>query len=325
MAQAHLEQLLKRSGHNRVYVTPKTWSHDVSPDYQIIWISHEREAAVQAALSLPSQFGVVCAKGRYGVRVATSAYPASHKQLRPADPLPPQVAVKLTFRVSSVPPGTRANDMVEWGKQIGWPLRALRSTGPRQWLVGSADPPPPRVHAMNSQPLLITPVAQRQSPAPVLSAGRPSQLAAGSVDAPPVDLLAKSDPWAQYLQRAIPAAAPAPRELPAPTSKKFEEQDARMAEFEKGLSALKAGQATLAASTSKVQEQMAGLGQDVESFKCTFAKQLQDNCASLQAAQQAQQAQMQQGFLELKQLLVSTPARANKRPAVGNMELADES
>ena len=101
VARSRLDQVLRRSGHNRIYATPKTWQHEVSTEYQVIWISPDRESAIQAALNLPAQLGVVMAKGRFGVRVARSAFEASHKALKPSEPLPPQVDVKLTFKVSS--------------------------------------------------------------------------------------------------------------------------------------------------------------------------------------------------------------------------------
>ena len=75
-----------------------------------------------------------------------------------------------------------------------------------------------------------------------------------------------------------------------------------------------------------VNAQVKAFNQDLESFKSAFAQQLQDNCASLQAAQQAQQLQMTQGCAELKQLLQAPATRSAKRPATGApMDLEGES
>ena len=103
-----------------------------------------------------------------------------------------------------------------------------------------------------------------------------------------------------------------------------------MAVLEKDIDMLKTGQHALKTSmettAASVQSKVTAFHQDLESFKTAFAQQLQDNCASLQAAQQAQQLQMTQGFSELKQLLQTPVARAAKRPAsAAPMELADDS
>ena len=331
VARTRLDQVLRRSGHNRIYATPKTWMHEVSDEYRVIWVSAEREGAVQAALNLPAQLGVVMAKGRFGVRVAKATFESAHKAIKPTEPLPPQVDVKFTFKVSSVPPGTRAVDLVTWGQQLGWPLKALRSAGPHQWLIGAASMPPPGLHSINNQPILITAHGQRQTLTPIVSAGRPSRAPHSGGEVAAADPWQKTDPWAQYLQ-GKPSASPAVavREVPAPAAKRFEEQEARMAVLEKDIDMLKTGQhalkTSMEATATSVQSKVTAFHQDLESFKTAFAQQLQDNCASLQAAQQAQQLQMTQGFSELKQLLQTPVARAAKRPAsAAPMELADDS
>ena len=189
--RSNLDQVLRRSGHNRIYVTPKTWSHEVSGDFQIVWVAADR-SAVQAALSLPSQYGVVHAKGRYGVRIAASAFETAYRALKPSEPLPPQITVRMTFKVFFVPPGTRGSDLVQWGKQLGW-VKALRSVGPRQWLIGAACAPPGGLHSINNQPILITPHTQRQPQGPVVSAGRPSRASLTKADAESPDPWQKTD------------------------------------------------------------------------------------------------------------------------------------
>ena len=52
--RASLEALLRRSGFNRVYLTPKSWTKGLCSDYAVLWLPGDREAVSQAALRLGS-------------------------------------------------------------------------------------------------------------------------------------------------------------------------------------------------------------------------------------------------------------------------------
>ena len=41
-----LELVLKRSGHNRIFATPKSWSNEALPGFQIVWVGPDREQAL---------------------------------------------------------------------------------------------------------------------------------------------------------------------------------------------------------------------------------------------------------------------------------------
>ena len=171
VATADLPLLLRRSGYNRVYLTPKTWEHALHPNWSIVWLPGDKDQVSQQAATFQSQFGLARLRKRYGLRVETSAFPAAHRSLKPAHPLPIAVEVKQVYRISNTPPGLLAADVVAWGTAVSWLLKPLRSQGPRQWLVGAASPPPQGTLSMNGHPILIQPQLRNMNEK-VVSAGR---------------------------------------------------------------------------------------------------------------------------------------------------------
>ena len=57
-----LDSLLRRSGFNKIWLVPRMWQQEPLPEYTIVWIAGDKEAAAQAAARLPSQLGLVRAK-----------------------------------------------------------------------------------------------------------------------------------------------------------------------------------------------------------------------------------------------------------------------
>ena len=124
-----MEALLKRSGHNRLYVTPKSWSHEVASDYAVVWIPGEKELVAAAALQLSGQLGLVRSRQRFGVRVASSQFERAHRQLKPGIDPPLQLDLQHFYKVSSVPHGARFQDVAAWLQQLSWKAKPLCSSG----------------------------------------------------------------------------------------------------------------------------------------------------------------------------------------------------
>ena len=335
--QAELEPLLKKSGHNRIFVTPQSWKSEPHPDYAIIWLQGDLDAVCQQALRYQAQLGVACVKGRYGVRISKSTFATAFAALRPGDVAPTRLDIRHTYKLSSVPPGLRSQELVDWATKLKWPIRPLRQLGPHHWMVGSELPAPAGLLMLNKQPILVQEMPPRQPGRPVLSAGRavPSALSPATAGADPWE--AQKDPWSQYLAakpaRSLPVghtapAVPAPsRALDAPVGKRFDEQETRLSKLEQGLALVQDAQtqASLEAKAAKqaLQGQIDSVRQEAKDFHSSFEQTLQENIASLKSAQSAQQAQVQEGMAELKTLLLRQRSPAQKRPAssVPDMEL----
>ena len=309
--RAGLLALLRLSGHNHVYVTPKTWTNEVLPGFSIIWLSSDREEATRLCLQIPDQqLGLVRSRQRYGVRVADSSYQAAWAKLKPGVDQPPKVDVTGLYKLLSVPPELRSQDLQEWGKTVKWPIRPLRCLGPRQWLVGAQGPPPEGLHSINSHAVLIQQVTPKASTRPVVRAGRNPRPAPPTGSGPAIDPLQINDPWSQYLASSS-TAAPRPaqsRQLEAPTQLRFDQQETRLSKLEAGLAELQKGQCDL---QQHVDQQVVKVQADLNTFHRDFEQQLRANAEQQQQAQALQQSQLQAGIAEIKAMLAGGSGRAS--------------
>ena len=310
--RAELLALLRLSGHNHVYITPKTWTNEVLPGFSIIWLSGDREEAARSCLQIPDhQLGLIRSRQRYGVRVADASYQAAWAKLKPGVDQPPKVEVNELYKLLSVPPELRGQDLQEWGKTVKWPLRPLRCLGPRQWLVGAQGPPPEGLHSINSHAVLIQPVAPRAGTKPILKAGRnPRPQVAQPGPASAVDPMQVNDPWSQYLStNAAATPKPAPTRQPdAPTQQRFDLQENRLQKLEAGFAALQKGQTEL---HQHVDQQVVKVRADLNDFHKDFEQQLRANAEQQQQAQALQQSQLQAGIAEIKAMLAGGSGRAS--------------
>ena len=327
--RAELLALLRLSGHNHVYITPKTWTNEVLPGFSIIWLSGDREEAARFCLQIPDhQLGLIRSRQRYGVRVADASYQAAWAKLKPGVDQPPKVEVNGLYKLLSVPPELRGQDLQEWGKTVKWPLRPLRCLGPRQWLVGAQGPPPEGLHSINSHAVLIQPVAPRAGTKPILKAGRNSRPQVPQPSpASAVDPMQVNDPWSQYLSTNA-AVTPKPaqnRQPDAPTQQRFDQQENRLQKLEAGFAALQKGQTEL---HQHVDQQVVKVRADLTDFHKDFEQQLRANAEQQQQAQALQQSQLQAGIAEIKAMLAGGSGRASphKRaapPAETSMNVDD--
>ena len=308
-----VEALLQRSGHNRLFVTPKNWSHELHPAYSVVWVPGEWEAVCQLATPCPLQLGVVRVKSRYGVRVLKAKFHEAFQLLRPGEQTPAQVAVTKTFRMSQVPPGARAVDIAAWAEKLSWPVRPLRQTGPRQWLLGASAGPPAEVLSFNNQTVLIQEQPPRQPEQSALTAGRAISSNVASA--------ASSGPAPSYLAQKTGVVEEVPPQPPDPPNKKrFDDQEARLQKLEAGLVSVQETQKLLGrevhSSAADLRNQMQQAKVDAQKFQEAFTAQLNSNIDALRQAQDVQRHQMQSSLDELKMLLTQGPRPAVKRPAM---------
>ncbi|CAE7199195.1 unnamed protein product [Symbiodinium sp. CCMP2592] len=338
LPRSELLPVLRKSGHNLVYATPKSWRHEVMSGFSVLWTTGGRDEAIAQSLQLKDQLGIVRSRQRYGIRLEESSFQAAWSQLKPGIDAPPKVVVNSLYKLLSVPPDVRAQDLQTWAAHLKWKVRPLRSLGPREWLVGADGPPPPGLYSINRQAILIQKVEGRQDARPIVRAGRLPRTRETSAElSGDVDPLQANDPWKQYLKTtgsavpaAAPAALPAPRAPPAPTQHKFDQQDERLQKLEAGLAEVQRGHQAMAQQVASTQAQVEGQVKQVRaelgSFAQDFANQLQVNAEAQQQAQAQQQLQLQLGLQEIKNLLLAPTNRGNpgpgatKRPADQNGE-----
>ncbi|CAE7736117.1 unnamed protein product, partial [Symbiodinium sp. CCMP2456] len=343
--KSEAEALLIASGHNCVYITPRTLDSSLLPGYSIIWIGGQRQDAVKASLQIPEQRGLVRSKDRFGLRVPEARYEAAYGLIRPGQTAPNRVAVQYLFRVGPVPAGADATAVSTWAAKFNWSIKIIRASGPSHWLVGAAQQPPSAWPLFNSQTVLINPVHQREVRQSVVQSGSLSTKAQATPPAAAKEPRAAEDPWlfsdpwsasrssvsslgSRESGSRFPAPAPAPvnRVVAGPTEQRFQQQETRIHALEEGIQALKIlqeqnhGQLVQQQATDRqnAAQATAGLQEQLSSVGTELTRQLQASAEALQNAQTQQQKQMQCSLDELKSLFLESREHraAAKKPKI---------
>ena len=131
-----------------------------------------KQEVERQALLVAEPYGLVKGRSRYGIRVRSwsDQFDKTFRLLRP----PQQMVICSLYKLGPMPPSSASSDTVaKFLTQIGWTARVLKMLSPSFWLVGASGAPPPETPACNGQPLLLTPVKDRQRSAPVIQASGP--------------------------------------------------------------------------------------------------------------------------------------------------------
>ena len=328
--EAVLPQLLKQSGFNAVYVIPRGWNREVLQGWSVIWLSATKGEIERQAALLPEQHGLVRGKSRFGIRVPTAHFARLFAQLRPGDAVPDSFDVKVLYKIGPIPQGATAEVVLQWARKLPWLIRVIKTLGPSFWLVGAACPPPSETLTFNQQPVLAAPVKSREVQQPVVQAGGPiPSRNAGPVDESSSDPWLLSDPWSSYKASkaaaaasshgpSLPVAPGPPLKTPDPqVQAQLQAQQQRIAEMGRSLQELRDGQTAAnqerAADKHQLQQEIAGVRNEVQGLGAGLRQQLQSQLDSFTAAQQNQERQMNAGLDELKQLIMATSEQRKAR------------
>ena len=334
--QAHipkdsLEPLLRLSGHKSAYVVPRAEDGQLLPGYAVVWVASQKSEAIRASMSVREQAGIVRSKGRYGIRVPDSAYEAVFRAIKPHGEPQPRVQVRYLYKLCPVPAGATEAAIAEWSRLQKWPLKILKSLGPREWLVGASMQPPDGWLMFNSETILTIPVPQRIRQQQVVQASARPVVKSGSRQdeehgAPPgVDPWLHTDPWTEYRKQhaqvvAAPTAlkaAPLARSLPAdtPIADRFHSQDVRLQKLEQTVLRLQEGQEE---QRQQAKSDKDALTQSLSSMSVQFAQSME----AMQQAHQRQQEQLFQGMADLKAIVLAVGGEGSqKKPRKTNQEV----
>ena len=329
-----LTSLLRQSGHQGAYVTPRDEQGRLRPGWAVVWLSNNKPDAARLSLSVPEQLGLVRSKARWGIRVKDTDFAEVSKRLRPDHVPRSQVSVQLLFKLCPTPLGATESAILQWAEALAWPVRVIEALGPRQWLLGSSQQPPAGWLAFRGETVLTIPVTQKTREQQVVQAGHqhlsaaPQALKDTPVAPQSVDPLQSSDPWRAYYNRtqglpstASSATSPVPaRVLPedGPITTKFASQDSRLQSLEEAVRGLQEGQR---ASEEQRKEDKEEVARSLAGLSQQFAASLE----AFQRSHQQQQEQLVSGMAELKSLVVSNRGLPDKkRPAAMDWEPADK-
>ena len=336
VARKDLNVMLRASGHHGVYTTPKTEDRRICLDYSIIWLSLTPVQMSVTAGTCDNSLGIVrqsrhSNKTTRGLRFLKEDFQAAFEKLRPGEDLPSQIQCKHLFKVSPVPVGATAAEILEWIKVHKWNAKPLRALTANTWLCGSEDRFETEFPFWNDQPMLITWIQQRNQSKPLVLAG--STPAVKKMVTNPQDISGlpplRGDPWGKYesTQEHVAArlpkasAAPVTRKIEAPIESRFQSQQQELEDLRestsKQLAEIREGMKELKQDTSDqftahqkdVQQEFKALRSETQSqFKQlsgTFAETLQQAIAK-------QDSTLSSQISELKLLLMNRPNPAKK-------------
>eukprot|EP00438_Fugacium_kawagutii_P036471 Skav209698 [mRNA] locus=scaffold36:108316:113809:+ [translate_table: standard] len=319
-----LSRLLKESGHNNIWATPKQASGKPCDKWRMIWLPNEvtlAEAKIQSA-KIPQACGLGRSGARYAVRVPKAAYEASWKLVNPDTPPPEDISIDHLYKLEHLPFGTTAAAISQWANHLGWKVKPIRALGPRGWLIGTPMHPASEQLAFNGSPVLTRHVKPRQMQYndPILAGPKPTNKAPSKSSGTLGPLI--GDPWARYQgpsqgPRPSPAAA-APASHAGtigPMEQRLQLQEERLSKIEE--------------SIAQNQNQMQNIQHDIETKDHAMRSHVDQKLGELRneidtgfsAALKQQASHFDTSMNEIKQLLIQAQQSKRKTPEAGDEEM----
>jgi hypothetical protein len=123
----HFLNVLKLTGHNRIWAVPKNEAGKLTDDFRIIWLApttdHPKAATITAKLA--GIAGLVRGKSSLGVRVTTGMFTEAWKAIHPNEKPPVDIANKQIFKIEPLPYGCNSAMLEEWAQHVNWAFRPL--------------------------------------------------------------------------------------------------------------------------------------------------------------------------------------------------------
>lgn len=315
-------KLLRESGHNAVWATPKTAQGKPSDAWKMIWLPSNtsfQEAKTQAAM-LSQACGLAKSGNKLAIRVAKTDFNTCWKHIYPNQSPPEDIATDYLYKLENLPLGTTALAISQWASNVNWRIKPIRALGPKGWLVGTPNKPKQEQMAFNGNLLLIREVKPRQEQqrGPILAGPKPTQRADRPQTLPPL----LHDPWASALKQASPTPPPAAASSAGPNDQRFQAQEERMKKIEEELATCRTSQEATQQSVQNLQQEVQQKDKIMASHVDQRLKELREEIDTGFTRGLAQQATkfestMQTTMQELKQLIIQQASK-RKSPETGD-------
>ena len=168
-----VSRLVRASGLDGLYVTPKTSGGTPDPRWKPLWLTSE-EAASRIRFQTARGFaGFVRTEKNMAIRLEIEHFPLAWKQMRPDKPQPSLEYYDKMFRVGPFAFGTTPEVLHQWLSSVKWSAQPLKMLQSRQWLFAAKESPPQTILQFNGQPLLVAEVTRKNARAEVTLAAGP--------------------------------------------------------------------------------------------------------------------------------------------------------
>ena len=157
---SRFHSLLKRSGFNKIFITPKNEHGRADESWKVIWLDSTVKQIEALTTGLNGTSGLIRGKKSFGLRVESGAFSAVWDRLKPGIDKPDTRQTKYLYKLQPLPNGTDAAALIAWSVKADWNIKPIKPMGAKQWVVGSDHAPPPML-VFNSQPLLVQQLYQK--------------------------------------------------------------------------------------------------------------------------------------------------------------------
>ena len=201
-----LESMMRSSGSNGTYITPKADNNLADNRYTIVWVEGNPIDIAQSMLKTPEHLGQVRVnKGKgdnvkitRGVRCKREQFMSVFAKILPNEEAPDVTPIECLYKIQPAPVGAQMKDVQAWMKLHGWEGRPLKLLGDKCWLIGSAKSFDKPYLSWNSSSILIKKVQSKHvdnaSPIVAGKITRPSEKPSESLHRGGVDPLSIADP-----------------------------------------------------------------------------------------------------------------------------------
>ena len=107
--------MLKRSGFNKIYITPKDPTGKPHTSWKVIWLDQTPVQLEAKSATLAGAAGLVKGKKSYGLRVDSGNFGQAWGVLKPGQAQPDMRSTAMVFKLQPLPQGITAENLTEWG------------------------------------------------------------------------------------------------------------------------------------------------------------------------------------------------------------------
>ena len=306
---ADLRKLLRRSGFNRLFITPKTVNGKPSDQWRVIWLPQSVQQLEAICLGQSCTAGLIRGRKSQGIRVESNHFQEIWDKFHPGVQPPKKTPQGDIYKIQPLPFGVDREVLQEWADNNSWQMHPIRPLGAKTWLVNAENPPPREVMFFNSNPLLITKMQPKTSDVPIgLVAGPKSTSTALTIPQVRQPTVYKTgDPYMDPWQSNASSTVAKPES--GPTEKYLHQHDQQIKQLEHAVQELQ----TMAKDNAKQHdEKFQKIETQMQSQANHTQAVLQSFESSLAQALSQQETRISSSMDELKQLLLRKDKRARK-------------
>eukprot|EP00438_Fugacium_kawagutii_P035325 Skav206915 [mRNA] locus=scaffold808:455075:459826:+ [translate_table: standard] len=310
--------LIKRSGWNGIFATPKTADGKLVDTFRIIWTSMTVQELQTKIAVLAGCQGLVRGKRSHGIRVDLASFNEIWEIIKPGQVAPDLTPMAKTYRLEPLPYGVNKEALEAWASKHGWKIRAIRTLGGQQWLVGANQAPPSPILQFNGAPIIVKAVESKppRRSGPILAGKAPSNKVPYN---PSTFQELDDDPWAEFRARQGiahhsqlphgPSSSGATgsqqnrqeRSVSGPIATQFDQQANRISNLEQQIGQLAEAQAHQSKQVEMRFEKMeTDFRTHAEQTRCTVTSMQSELQKSIASAIQHQDLQLQSSMQDLK-------------------------